>query len=150
MIEFHIRPLAAGQIAAVAILFEMQLAEHDVARSQEELASGLTTLLAEPGQGFVLVALAEEKPIGVAYVARILSLEHGGWSGWLDELYARPEWRNRGVGSALLAAAIAAATEREWAALDLEVDTDHRRVISLYQRNFFRPVSRTRFVRRLN
>ncbi|MBA3652472.1 MAG: GNAT family N-acetyltransferase [Chthoniobacterales bacterium] len=150
MSEFQIQPLAPTQIPAVSCLFAMQLAEHAVERSQTELTAGLTTLLAEPAQGFVFVAVAGEKPIGVAYVARILSLEHGGWSGWLDELYARPEWRNRGVGSALLAAAIAAATEREWAALDLEVDTDHRRVISLYQRNFFRPVSRTRFVRRLN
>lgn len=149
MIEFHIQPLAAGQIAAVAILFEMQLAEHDVARSREELVSGLTTLLAEPGQGFVLVALAEEKPIGVAYVARILSLEHGGWSGWLDELYVLPPWRERGVGSALLAAAIAGATARDWESLDLEVDSNHQRVIPLYERNRFEPVHRTRFVRHL-
>ncbi len=150
MSEFHTQPLQARQIPAVAVLFEMQLAEHAVERSQTELTAGLTTLLAEPAQGFVLVAVAEGKPIGVAYVARILSLEHGGWSGWLDELYALPEWRSRGVGSALLAAAIAAATERGWTSLDLEVDTDHQRVISLYQRNLFRPVSRTRFVRHLN
>lgn len=149
VIEFHIQPLVAGQIAAVAILFEMQLAEHGVARSQEELVSGLTTLLAEPGQGFVLVALAEEKPIGVAYVARILSLEHGGWSGWLDELYVLPLWREQGVGSALLSAAIAGATARAWESLDLEVDSNHQRVIPLYERNRFAPVHRTRFVRYL-
>jgi GNAT superfamily N-acetyltransferase len=106
-------------------------------------------LLAEPEQGFVLVALAGEKPIGVAYAARILSLEHGGWSGWLDELYVLPAWRERGVGSALLAAAIAGATERGWASLDLEVDSNHRRVIPLYERNGFQPVHRTRFVRHL-
>lgn len=149
MSEFEIQPLAAGHIASVAVLFEMQLAEHEVQRSQE-LVSGLTTLLKEPAQGFVLLAVADDQPIGVAYAARILSLEHGGWSGWLDELYTLPAWRNRGVGSDLLAAVIAGATERGWASLDLEVDTEHRRVIPLYQRNLFQPVSRTRFVRRLN
>ena len=150
MNEFTIRQLEAGQIAAVAALLEMQLAEHDVRRSRDELVSGLTTLLAEPEQGFVLSALSDGQPVGVAYVARILSLEHGGWSGWLDELYVLPRWRGQGVGSALLAAAVTGATERGWAALDLEVDSNHRRVIPLYARNRFLPVHRTRFVRRLS
>lgn len=147
--EFAIRQLEAGEMAAVAALFEMQLAEHNVRRSHDELVSGLTTLLAEPEQGFVFSAVSEGQPVGVAYAARILSLEHGGWSGWLDELYVLPRWRGQGVGSALLGAVIAGATERGWAALDLEVDSGHRRVIPLYSRNHFEPVHRTRFVRRL-
>lgn len=150
MSEFTIKPLEAQEIAAVAALFEMQLAEHDVRRSHAELVSGLETLLAEPQQGFVLSAVSDGKPVGVAYAARILSLEHGGWSGWLDELYVLPPWRGQGVGSALLAAVVAGATERGWAALDLEVDSSHRRVIPLYARNRFQPVHRTRFVRRLS
>jgi GNAT superfamily N-acetyltransferase len=148
--EFSIKPLETQEPAAVAALFEMQLAEHDVRRSQGELVSGLKTLLSEPQQGFVLSAVSEGKPVGVAYAARILSLEHGGWSGWLDELYVLPPWRGQGVGSALLAAVVAGAIERGWAALDLEVDSSHRRVIPLYSRNRFQPVHRTRFVRRLN
>ncbi len=131
------------------MLFEKQLAEHGIGRSQEELASPLTTLLAEPEHGFVLLAVARQNPIGAAYAARILSLEHGGWMGWLDELYVVPAWRNRGVGSALLEATIAGATARGWGALDLELDSDHERVVPLYQRNQFHPLHRTRFVRRL-
>ncbi|MEO6969296.1 MAG: GNAT family N-acetyltransferase [Chthoniobacterales bacterium] len=150
MSESTIKPLGADEIEAVAALFEMQLAEHEVQRSPAELRSGLQTLLAEPQQGFVLVAMSARKPAGVAYAARILSLEHGGWSGWLEELYVLPEWRGQGVGSALLAAVVAGASERGWAALDLEVDASHRRVIPLYARNRFRPVHRTRFVRDLN
>src|SRR6266850_8200864 len=123
--EFTIKPLDGQALAAVAGLFEMQLAEHDVRRSQGELVSGLKTLLSEPQQGFVLSAVSDGKAVGVAYAARILSLEHGGWSGWLDELYVLPPWRGQGVGSALLAAVVAGAIERGWAALDLEVDSSH-------------------------
>ncbi|MBA2434210.1 MAG: GNAT family N-acetyltransferase, partial [Chthoniobacterales bacterium] len=107
MSDFQIQPLTPETIAAAAMLFEKQLAEHGIGRSQEELASPLTTLLAEPEHGFVLLAVARQNPIGAAYAARILSLEHGGWMGWLDELYVVPAWRNRGVGSALLEATIA-------------------------------------------
>jgi GNAT superfamily N-acetyltransferase len=125
------------------------LAEHHVARALSELEAGLSNLLAQPEQGFVLLALSSGELIGVAFCTRILSLEHGGWSAWLDELYVLPQERGRGVGSSLLAAAISGAKARGWAALDLEVDTDHRRVIPLYQRHDFQSVSRTRFVRRL-
>jgi GNAT superfamily N-acetyltransferase len=147
--EFTIKPLDGQTLTAVAPLFEMQLAEHDVRRSRDELISGLKTLLAEPQQGFVLSAVCDGEPVGVAYAARTFSLEHGGWSGWIDELYVLPSWRGQGAGSALLAAVVAGATERGWAALDLEVDSSHRRVIPLYVRNRFQPVRRTRFVRRL-
>ncbi len=149
MNNLQVDPLQAHEVETVARLFEMQLAEHNVARSRADLVAGLQTLLAQPEQGFVLVARREGAAIGVAYVARILSLEHGGWSGWLDELYVLPAWRERGVGSVLLTAAIAGAHERKFAALDLEVDSDHGRVIPLYQRHTFQPVTRTRFVRRL-
>jgi GNAT superfamily N-acetyltransferase len=148
--EITIQPLGAAAVDAVAALFEMQLAEHGVQRSPVELRSGLAALLTEPQQGFVLVAISDENPIGVAYAARILSLEHGGRSGWLEELYVLPSWRGRGVGSALLAAVVAGARERGWAALDLEVDANHQRVVPLYARNCFQPVHRTRFVRHLN
>jgi len=53
------------------------------------------------------------------------------------------------VGSQLLDAVIAGAKERGWIAFDLEVDSGHQRVISLYTRRDFQPVFRSRFVRRL-
>ncbi len=149
MNDLQIKALAADEITRAAALFAMQLAEHDLQRSPEELVSALTTLLAEPDHGFVLLALSEQNPIGAAYAARMLSLEHGGWIGWLEELYVLPSSRNRGVGSALLAATIAEAAARGWGALDLELDSSHERAISLYQRNRFLPLHRTRFVRRL-
>ncbi|MDQ3198104.1 MAG: GNAT family N-acetyltransferase [Verrucomicrobiota bacterium] len=149
MNDFQVRPLEAGQLPSVAALFELQLAEHNVERSSAELIAGLEILLAKPTQGFVLVAMAHDKPIGVAYGSCILSLEHGGWSGWLDELYVLPKWRGRGVGSVLLSAVITEAKARGWAALDLEVEVDHARVIPLYERHRFELVRRTRYVRRL-
>ncbi|MGI8889783.1 MAG: GNAT family N-acetyltransferase [Chthoniobacterales bacterium] len=144
-----IRPLAAADIADAALLFEMQLAEHEVQRSRTEIAASLATLLSAPEQGVVFVAFSNAKALGVAFGTRILSLEHGGWSGWLDELYVLPDWRGQKIGSALLDAVVKEAQARGWKSLDLEVDAAHHRVISLYDRNCFQPVSRRRFVRRI-
>src|SRR5476649_115328 len=117
MSEISISPLHPQELAPLTELFEMQMREHGVKSSHDILRAALAVLGTQPEQGFVLSATCDRSTVGVAYAARILSLEHGGWSGWLEELYVLPEWRDRGVGSQLLAAVIAGATERGWAAL---------------------------------
>jgi len=149
MNEISINPFNVAELTALVSLFEAQLNEHGIATSPNSLAAVLHTLSVQPQYGLILTASHHDSLIGVAYAASILSLEHGGWSGWLEEFYVLPAWRGRGVGSRLLAAVIAAAKERDWPALDIEVDSSHTRVVSLYTRNNFQSLSRTRFVRRL-
>lgn len=146
MPEIKICSLEPSQLPELVSLFEAQLREHNISSSSDHLTTVLQTLIAQPQFGFVLTAIHGDSPIGVVYAGCILSLEHGGWSGWLEEFYVLPDWRGQGVGSRLLKAAIAAAVERGWPALDLEVDSNHQRVLSLYNRHSFQPVSRTRFV----
>jgi GNAT superfamily N-acetyltransferase len=144
-----IAPPTPEQIPAMAALFEAQLREHGIDSPADGLVPLLHLLTEQPQHGFILCASCDGNVVGVAYAACILSLEHSGWSGWLEELYILPEWRARGLGSRLLDAIIAGAKERQWIALDLEVDTGHQRVISLYAHRGFQPVARNRFVRRL-
>ncbi len=149
MPKFTISFIDGQEPGPLVPLFARQMQEHAVQSAPAVLRAALELLRNHPEQGFVLAATAaDDACIGVAYAARILSLEHGGWSGWLEELYILPEWRGQGAGSQLLAAVIAGACERGWAALDLEVDSNHQRVIPLYTRHLFEPVHRTRFVRR--
>jgi GNAT superfamily N-acetyltransferase len=141
--------LDSEHIDSVAPLFEAQLREHGISASIESLLAVMRAVLAHPSHGFALFASFDGVPIGVAYAACLLSLEHGGYSGWLEEFYVLPEWRSRGVGSQLLARVLSIAEDRGWRAIDLEVDFSHERVASLYTRSHFEPVRRTRFVRRL-
>ena len=148
MSEPLIAPATPDQFPSMAALFEAQLREHAIESTADGLVAVLRTVGEQPQYGFILCATCDEVLVGVAYAACILSLEHSGRSGWLEELYVLPEWRGRGVGSQLLDAVIAGAYERGWIALDLEVDSGHQRVISLYARREFQPVPRSRFVRR--
>ena len=145
-----INPASEAQIPLLVPLLEAQLREHHIESSPDGLAAVFTVFFAQPEHGILLTAFHHDVLIGFAYASRILSFEHGGLSGWLEELYVVPEWRSRGAGSALLAAVITAATERGWPALDIEVDSDHRRSLPFYARNGFRPVSRVRLVRSLS
>jgi len=99
--------------------------------------------------GFFLLARAGEQSIGVADVAFTWTLEHGGKSAWLDELYVAPEYRGKGIGAALLRAALETAQRSGCAAVDLEVDEAHARAENLYKREGFEPLHRTRWVKKI-
>jgi ribosomal protein S18 acetylase RimI-like enzyme len=147
MIQPIISPATPDQFSAMAALFEAQLREHAINNSVDAILATLRLVDQHPEYGCVITATVNGMVVGVAYASTILSLEHGGWSGWLEELYVLPEWRSQGIGARLLDAVVTIAHNRGWAALDLEVDDDHQRVISLYASRDFQPVPRTRFVR---
>jgi GNAT superfamily N-acetyltransferase len=140
----------ARKLDAAAALLHAQLREHCISTSIKGLRSRLSSLSRDASRGFVLLATAGPRNfVGVVYAVSLVSLEHGGISGWMEEFYVAPAWRSQGIGSLLLAETISIARRLEWKALDLEVDDQHFRVRSLYARHEFRPVARHRFCRRL-
>ena len=142
--------LRAEQVEAAVGLLAAQLQEHRIEPGLDEMRATLRQVLAEERLGFVLGAtLADGNLVGVAYGCAFLGLEHRGLSGWLEELYVHPAWRGRGIGTGLLEEFIRTAAERGWRAIDLEVDVDHRQVVSLYERHGFRTHTRARFYLKL-
>ena len=109
----------------------------------------LEQVVSDDSHGFLLLASRGSQPVGVAYVAIILSAEHCGKVGWLEELYVAPKHRSKGVGRALLGAVIKQARELGIIAIDLEIDAAHRRAARLYRRFGFRSLDRSRWVRKL-
>jgi GNAT superfamily N-acetyltransferase len=87
--------------------------------------------------------------LGVAVLAYTWTIEVGGPCAWLDELYVIPEIRGQGLGTLLLHHAMLAARGDGCLALDLEVDANHARAESLYDREGFTRLSRNRFQKRL-
>jgi len=109
----------------------------------------LEKVLSDKSHGFILIARSSDDVVGVAYVAIILSAEHCGKVGWLEELYVLPEYRSQGIGAALMTAVLERARRLGIVAIDLEVDAAHRRAESLYRRFGFRSLDRSRWVRTL-
>ena len=139
-----------GNLDEVLVLFDAQLREHQMAPGTNALREAIRTVISDARYGFILLAAgSREGAVGVAYASSLLSFEHGGVSGWLEELYVTPPWRGHGIGSRLLEKVISTAKELGWRAIDLEVDAEHGRAIPLYVRHDFRPQSRSRFYLRL-
>ncbi len=130
-------------------LLSAQLAEHRIPLADAELRAAIDGVFEDPRVGTFLIARDEGTALGVACLSRIWTLEHGGASVWLDELYVVPARRDAGIGTALVREAIAWAKAQGLRAIDLEVEEERARVESLYRREGFQPHTRRRWVKRL-
>lgn len=82
----------------------------------------------------VLLAFAEARPVGVAVCFLGFSTFRARPLLNIHDLAVLPEWRGRGIGGALLAAAEERARGRGCCKLTLEVQEDNGRAVSLYER----------------
>ncbi|HEX3799100.1 MAG TPA: GNAT family N-acetyltransferase [Verrucomicrobiae bacterium] len=142
--------LKPEQIDAAVALFCAQLSEHHLPNNAVEIRAVVKQLIADETRGFVLVVSSGGMLVGIALGCSYLGVEHGGESGWLEELFVTPEWRGQGLGSKLIEEVIRLARARGWRALDLEVTEDHQRVASLYRRHGFQLHSRSRYFLKLD
>ncbi len=94
----------------------------------------LKRLLAEPPLGAAFLAEADGRLVGYLIVVLVLSIEHQGLMGEIDEFFVLPEARSRGVGGALLTAAEAALTARGCVRLQLQLGVANEAARAFYQR----------------
>ena len=133
----------------VARLLAAQFDEHSIMLDQRATLRAIRGAIEDPARGTFLIARDGAAPVGLAYLAYNWTLEHGGRSAWLEELYVVPSRRSAGVGTRLLREAMAHASRAGCAAIDLEVEADHARAARLYAREGFRAHTRARWVVRL-
>jgi ribosomal protein S18 acetylase RimI-like enzyme len=148
--KFEVRFLKIEEIDAAVDLLGRLLRGHGVKTDLGNVRSVIEWIVKDDRLGFVLVALEKNQgPVGIALGCAFLGVEHGGRSGWIEELYVLPEFQERGVGSLLVAEFIRVASALGWRAIDLEIDSAHRRAVSLYERHGFTQLDRSRLSRRL-
>jgi GNAT superfamily N-acetyltransferase len=147
--QAELREAAPTDLKPVVELLERQLDDNSVRPEGAVLSEATRRLLEDGSLGRILIAEVGGRPVGLAVLAFVWTLEHGGRSAWLDELYVEPAHRERGIGRALLLAAIDLAASAGARAIDLEVEPEHERAAHLYEREGFRPHCRSRWVRSL-
>ena len=101
------------------------------------LRRALEELWTEPLHGNAWLARAHEEAVGYGVLCCGFSLEYGGRDAFVDELYVRPEWRDRGIGNRLLDAMEAHCRASGVAAFHLEVDHGNPDGKRLYSRRGF-------------
>lgn len=138
-----------GTIEDLDILLNMlreQFTSHDILVEENALISAMVELLRRGDLGFFLIAREGMTAVGFAAVSFAWTLEHGGKSAWLDELYVIPERRKEGIGGELVNRVIRETHQENCRAIDLEVERSHLDAERLYDRKGFIQLQRNRWV----
>lgn len=107
-------------------------------------------LLRDPAQGWAWVIRRRTKTVGYLLVTLGYSLEYGGRTAFVDEIYLSPAHRGRGLGTKALDLAERAAAEHGARVIHLEVERANAKAHALYRRRGFADRRRYLLTKRLD
>lgn len=96
-------------------------------------AESFRMLLADPSRGRVWLVRAGETAVGHVVLSLRFTMEHGGLSGSIDDLYVTPEHRRKGCGRKLLTSLAAHCREMGCKSLQVEVAESNDAALALYR-----------------
>jgi GNAT superfamily N-acetyltransferase len=103
--------------------------------SDDHVARGVARLIDERDTEFLLAATGQGAPPSAFCQLRYrFGVWHGVDDCWLEDLFVRDDARRRGLGSALVQAAIGRARERGCARIELAANEANPPAIALYER----------------
>lgn len=118
----------------LALLFAQ---ESDFAPDAAAQARGLALILAQPEIGALLVARAEGQVVGMLNLLFTVSTALGARVAVLEDVVVAPAFRNRGIGSRLLRAALETAVDAGCKRVNLATDEHNLGAQRLYRRHGF-------------
>jgi len=118
----------------LTLLFEQ---EAEFTANPELQQRGLRDIISNPAIGKILVARENTNTIGMVSLLFSVSTALGGRVAWLEDMIVQPDWRNRGIGSALLTQALAQSRTEGCRRITLLTDTDNETAQDFYRKHGF-------------
>jgi len=140
----RIRPAGPSDRDVVHGLLTAQMVEHRLPAEPERIERGLDAAFRPGSSAWLFLAERDGQAVGVFLANQIVSVEKGGETLWIEELYVTPGARRTGVARALLAHALDEARRRGLRAFDLEVVPTQAAALALYRALGFVDVPRQR------
>jgi GNAT superfamily N-acetyltransferase len=105
-VSFTIRPLELDDVAQASLVVQGGSLSPEAENEHSVQAYWRAAEETRRRRGDVLIADADGEVVGVVQVLVFPHFQHtGGWCCELESVHVRGDWRSRGVGAALLAAA---------------------------------------------
>ncbi len=106
--------------------------------SPGKIRNTVTELSTHPDKGAIIIMHVGDAIVGYSIVIYSWSNEYGGNIGLIDELYVKPSWRNRGIGSSYLKYLTKARKEVNLKGLHVETTPVNQRALGFYSRQGFK------------
>ncbi len=129
-----LRPAVPGDLDALLPLVRDFYAHFDYPYAESEKREVLATILRSPSVGRIFFVEAEARPVGYTFLSFYVSIEYGGLTAFVDELYVAPGHRGRGLGTRVLHEVFALAPGLGLRAVHLETERSNTRATALYLR----------------
>lgn len=131
--------LSAAQVedipALTGLLDTLFTIEQDFTPDHTKQQQGLVLLLKQPDMAYLAVAKTEDgKVIGMASAQLVVSTAEGAFSAWVEDVVVHAEYRQHGIGSALLANVLAWAASKGATRAQLLADLDNTPALNFYER----------------
>jgi len=102
-------------------------------------ASAFSSLLKNQKLGAAWILLVEDSAVGYVVLTVCFSMESGGLTGFIDDLFVRREHRRSGLGQAALEAVFDECRRRGVRTLQVVVGQNNEKAVRLYTRHGFQP-----------
>jgi len=125
-----------GSSADIAVLVELMAefyAESGYPLDRDWAAASFGRLLGDGDRGAAWIAQACGEPAGHVVLVLRHSMEFGGLTGIIDDLFVRPPFRRQGIGTALVGVAFEECRRLGAAAVEVEVGVDNPAAGNLYR-----------------
>ncbi len=116
--------------------------------SLQKIRGTVQELLSHPEKGDINIFFVDGVIVGYAILVFYWSNEYGGNVALIDELYIKPSWRSKGIGSAFLEQ-VAAPNIGNLKGIQVEVTPGNEKALNHYSRNGFSPMANRHLFRKL-
>lgn len=132
-----IRTATPADIPALIGLMQEFYAEAGLTLAADPAARTFAALLKDTRLGQVWMMEVDDQPAGFVVLAVSFSMEYGGLRGFVDDFFVARRFRQRGIGTAALAAVVRFCNARDVRALLVETGPDNEPALRAYRRHGF-------------
>lgn len=125
-------PTQAKDLDVVLPIVEEFYRHFNYGFSRDEKSQTLQEIWADSNRGCLWLIEKDRAVVGYIYLAFYFSIEFGGKTAFIDELFILPEYRGQGIGSEIISLVEEQCRRLKLKALHLESERTNQRATALY------------------
>jgi len=149
-LKIKIVEASTADIPLISKMIEQLYISENTVYRESEVNSALAALIGDTSNGGCWIFVSEGGIAGYMIIGSAFSVEFGGKTAFIDELYISEDYRGKGIGKTALKFAEKFAKEKGYKYLRLEVELSNTIAQKIYRANGFKEHERYIMTKKLN